>query len=121
MGPMWDYNEAFGLCCGYPIEGYQRGGASNGRSGGSAISPQVRRRPVPLLSAAFARPPHASSTSSPSPVQGWRFSICQEPRRCFKDPIDGVSQWYMRLWRVRSPIAWGRPAVHSLRRLAGAS
>jgi hypothetical protein len=42
MGPMWDYNEAFGLCCGYPIEGYQRGGASNGLSGGSALSPQVR-------------------------------------------------------------------------------
>lgn len=20
MGPMWDYNEAFGLCCGFPIE-----------------------------------------------------------------------------------------------------
>ena len=19
MGPMWDYNEAFGLCCGFPI------------------------------------------------------------------------------------------------------
>ena len=19
MGPMWDYNEAFGMCCGYPI------------------------------------------------------------------------------------------------------
>jgi hypothetical protein len=21
MGPIWDLNEAFGLCCGYPIEG----------------------------------------------------------------------------------------------------
>ena len=19
MGPMWDYNEAFGICCGFPI------------------------------------------------------------------------------------------------------
>eukprot|EP00192_Tetraselmis_astigmatica_P002600 CAMPEP_0117672430 /NCGR_PEP_ID=MMETSP0804-20121206/13901_1 /TAXON_ID=1074897 /ORGANISM="Tetraselmis astigmatica, Strain CCMP880" /LENGTH=581 /DNA_ID=CAMNT_0005481033 /DNA_START=737 /DNA_END=2480 /DNA_ORIENTATION=+ len=26
MGPPWDYNEAFGLCCGFPIEGYQSGG-----------------------------------------------------------------------------------------------
>lgn len=24
----WDYNEAFGLCCGYPIDGWQRGGQS---------------------------------------------------------------------------------------------
>ena len=23
MGPIWDYNEAFGLCCGYPIDGYE--------------------------------------------------------------------------------------------------
>ena len=28
MGPAWDYNEAFGLCCGYPIEGWERNGAS---------------------------------------------------------------------------------------------
>lgn len=21
LGPIWDLNEAFGLCCGYPIEG----------------------------------------------------------------------------------------------------
>ena len=69
---MWDYNEAFGLCCGFPItvrppaanpqppsshnlqpmqlsqshhqnstQGWDRGGDSNGTSGGSAISPQV--------------------------------------------------------------------------------
>eukprot|EP00983_Pelagomonas_calceolata_P076438 1153419-Pelagomonas_calceolata.AAC.6 len=23
IGPVWDYNEAFGMCCGYPIAGYQ--------------------------------------------------------------------------------------------------
>ena len=28
MGPAWDYNEAFGECCGYPIDGWQRNGQS---------------------------------------------------------------------------------------------
>jgi len=23
IGPIWDYNEAFGMCCGYPITGYK--------------------------------------------------------------------------------------------------
>lgn len=23
MGPVWDYNEAYGICCGFPIEGFQ--------------------------------------------------------------------------------------------------
>lgn len=51
MGPVWDYNEAFGICCGYPIEGWDKGGVSGpGQSGGSAISPE-----------------------------GWRFNICNEP------------------------------------------
>ena len=41
MGPAWDYNEAMGQCCGYPIEGWQNGGASGpGIAGGSAISPE---------------------------------------------------------------------------------
>jgi hypothetical protein len=65
MGPVWDFNEAYGLCCGYPIDGYQREGKSNGTSGGSAISPE-----------------------------GWRFNICQEARRCKEDPVDGISRWY---------------------------
>jgi len=68
-GPMWDYNESFGLCCGYPIEGYQNGGDSTGSSGGSAISPN-----------------------------GWRFNICEESRRCLVDPLDGISQYYRLLW-----------------------
>lgn len=75
MGPAWDYNEAYGLCCGYPISGYMRNGVSSGLSGGSAISPE-----------------------------GWRFNICQEPRRCQRDPIDGVSQWYRKMWEVRTSI-----------------
>jgi len=70
MGPIWDYNEAFGTCCGYPFEGYDSDGVSTGVSGGSAISPE-----------------------------GWRFNICEDPERCLIDPKDGVSIWYRRLWQ----------------------
>eukprot|EP01025_Chloroclados_australasicus_P017668 TRINITY_DN19015_c0_g1_i1.p1 TRINITY_DN19015_c0_g1~~TRINITY_DN19015_c0_g1_i1.p1 ORF type:complete len:853 (-),score=100.36 TRINITY_DN19015_c0_g1_i1:526-2883(-) len=70
MGPVWDVNEAFGICCGYPIEGYQRSGNSEGYSGGSAISPE-----------------------------GFRFLICVDANRCQVDSTDGVSQWYRRLWQ----------------------
>ena len=69
MGPMWDYNEAFGMCCGYPIEGYMNSGESNGISGGSAIS-----------------------------TNGWRFNICEDYGRCKRDPVDGISHWYVRMW-----------------------
>mmetsp|Transcript_4385 Transcript_4385/g.11363 ORF Transcript_4385/g.11363 Transcript_4385/m.11363 type:complete len:750 (-) Transcript_4385:97-2346(-) len=70
MGPMWDYNEAFGMCCGYPIEGFMDSGKSDGISGGSAIS-----------------------------TNGWRFNICQDVGRCKRDPVDGVSHWFIRLWQ----------------------
>eukprot|EP00210_Caulerpa_lentillifera_P005132 g4904.t1 len=70
MGPVWDYNEAYGMCCGFPIEGYQTNGMSRGRSGGSAISPE-----------------------------GWRFNICIDRGRCRVDPLDGLSLWYRRLWQ----------------------
>lgn len=33
--------DGFGQCCGFPVEGYQNGGQSNGSSGGSAISAEV--------------------------------------------------------------------------------
>ena len=70
MGPMWDYNEAFGMCCGYPIVGYMNAGESGpGTSGGSAIS-----------------------------ENGWRFNICEDPGRCVRDPQDGISHWFVRLW-----------------------
>ena len=70
MGPMWDYNEAFGMCCGYPIDGWQREGESmNGVAGGTAISPN-----------------------------GFRFLICEDEERCQVDPSDGVSFWYRRMW-----------------------
>ena len=73
MGPIWDYNEAFGECCGYPIEGYLDNGRSGpSGSGGSAISPE-----------------------------GWRFNICDDPGRCRVQPDDGTSQWFRRLWQVR--------------------
>ncbi|KAK2077250.1 hypothetical protein QBZ16_004884 [Prototheca wickerhamii] len=52
MGPAWDYNEAYGECCGFPIEGYEQNGKSApGIAGGSAISPN-----------------------------GWRFLICEDRR-----------------------------------------
>eukprot|EP01025_Chloroclados_australasicus_P006745 TRINITY_DN12159_c0_g1_i1.p1 TRINITY_DN12159_c0_g1~~TRINITY_DN12159_c0_g1_i1.p1 ORF type:complete len:888 (+),score=77.43 TRINITY_DN12159_c0_g1_i1:170-2665(+) len=70
MGPIWDYNEAFGTCCGYPFEGYDKDGVSDGISGGSAIS-----------------------------IEGWRFNICEDPERCIVDPQDGVSMWYRRMWQ----------------------
>uniref|UniRef100_A0A383WL78 Uncharacterized protein n=1 Tax=Tetradesmus obliquus TaxID=3088 RepID=A0A383WL78_TETOB len=63
MGPVWDAAKAMGLCCGFPVEGYQAGGASNGSSGGSAISPE-----------------------------GWLFNICAEPHRCKIDPLNGLAQ-----------------------------
>ena len=65
----WDYNEAYGRCCGYPIEGYMQAGQSSGLSGGSAISPE-----------------------------GWRFNICAEPARCLVDPTDGISRYFRRMW-----------------------
>jgi len=71
MGPMWDYNEAFGMCCGYPIKGYMQEGQSEpGIAGGTAISPN-----------------------------GFRFLICEDPERCQADPSDGVSFWYRTLWK----------------------
>jgi hypothetical protein len=74
MGPVWDYNEAYGMCCGYPIEGFNNNGTSGpGISGGSAISPE-----------------------------GWRFNICANPERCRVDPSDGLSHWFRRLWQVRA-------------------
>ena len=73
-GPAWDYNEAYGTCCGYPIEGWQNGGASGpGVSGGSAIS-----------------------------VEGWRFNICDDPERCTVEPGDGTSRWYRRMWQDKA-------------------
>lgn len=69
-GPPWDYNEAYGMCCGYPIEGYLNEGVSTGISGGSAIS-----------------------------VNGWRYNICLDRDRCVVDPTDGVSWWFRTLMR----------------------
>lgn len=71
MGPVWDYNEAFGVCCGFPLEGFKSNGKSTGRSGGSAISPE-----------------------------GWRFLICIDQHRCKVDPLDGLSLWYRKMWQV---------------------
>lgn len=99
MGPAWDYNEAFGLCCGFPIEGYEQLGESGpGVSGGSAISPE-----------------------------GFRFNICEDRERCVVEPGDGVSRWFRRMWqdpRYRQAAAtrwtelragpWSDPVIASL-------
>lgn len=70
-GIPWDYNEAYGQCCGYPIEGFENEGKSGpGVSGGSAISPN-----------------------------GWRFNICEDQERCQADPSDGISIWFRQLWK----------------------
>lgn len=71
MGPVWDYDEAYGMCCGYPFEGYLDEGRSDpGIAGGSGISPE-----------------------------GWRFRICEDKERCIEDPEDGISHWFQRLWQ----------------------
>lgn len=99
MGPAWDYNEAYGECCGFPIEGFEQGGQSGpGIAGGSAIS-----------------------------TNGWRFLICENPERCLAEPDDGVSYWFRRLWndtRFSEPAAqrwqelrsdaWSNAAILSL-------
>jgi len=71
IGTPWDYGEAYGSCCGYPLEGYKTGGRSGpGASGGSAIS-----------------------------SNGWRFNVCADRGRCLVEPADGASQYFRRLWQ----------------------
>ena len=68
--PAQDFDEAFGTCCGWPIEGYQDGGASNGSSGGSAISPEGCAPLVPRARAGPALPARPSLTRAhPTPSQ----------------------------------------------------
>jgi len=72
MGPLWDYNEAFGICCGFPLRGWNPE---------EADSEERRER-----------------TIGPA---GWRFDVCIEEDGpwCIDDPVDGMSQWYQRLWQ----------------------
>lgn len=82
-GPVWDFNEAFGECCGFPIQGYEQNGKSGpGIAGGSAIS-----------------------------TDGWRFMICLDQDRCVADPTDGISFIFQRMWndtayRVQASERW---------------
>ena len=72
MGPTWSPKDGFGLCCGFPVDGYENNGISNGTSGGSAISPS-----------------------------GWLFNICNETSRCADhSPAFPLAQWFIRLWDV---------------------
>lgn len=91
MGPPWDYGEAYGSCCGFPIEGYKRAGRSGpGLSGGSAVS-----------------------------AEGWRFNICADPGRCLVEPADGTSQWFRRLWQDGSFRAGAAARWRELREGSG--
>ncbi|KAL3138924.1 hypothetical protein ABBQ32_005741 [Trebouxia sp. C0010 RCD-2024] len=69
MGPVWSPKNGFGTCCGFPVDGFNNGGVSNGTSGGSAISPS-----------------------------GWLFNICNETSRCTHDPSFPLALWFVRLW-----------------------
>lgn len=71
MGPIENVIQGFGQCCGFPIQGYELGGFSNGSSGGSAISPQ-----------------------------GWMFDICNDASRCPSpdgDVVFPLADWFVRL------------------------
>ena len=71
MGPTWSPKNGFGTCCGFPVNGFENGGQSNGSSGGSAISPS-----------------------------GWLFNICNETSRCAHQPAFPLALWFIRLWEV---------------------
>lgn len=71
MGPTWSPKNGFGTCCGFPVDGFENGGDSDGDSGGSAISPQ-----------------------------GWLFNICNETSRCSHQPAFPLASWFIRLWQV---------------------
>lgn len=105
-GPPWDYNEAFGLCCGYPMTGWDKQGASGpGASAGRAPARTSRRAAAHRHDRGSAAPaarrtPHPAGQSGGSAIspEGWRFMICAEPERCIVDPTDGLSPWYR--WAV---------------------
>ena len=71
MGPVWSPKNGFGTCCGFPVNGFNDGGNSNGSSGGSAISPS-----------------------------GWLFNICNETSRCDHQPNFPLALWFVQLWEV---------------------
>ena len=71
MGPNWSPKNGFGTCCGFPVNGFENDGQSNGSSGGSAISPS-----------------------------GWLFNICNETSRCSHQPAFPLALWFIRLWEV---------------------
>ena len=71
MGPTWSPKAGFGLCCGFPVNGYENNGQSNGTSGGSGISPS-----------------------------GWLFNICNETSRCDHQPAFPLAQYFLRLWEA---------------------
>ncbi len=97
MGPGWDFNEAFGSCCGYPIEGYQQQVrprfAGNRRRDGKRHTHALTLRRARSQGAS-----NGSSGGSAISAEGWRFNICDEPGRCVADPVDGISLWWRAAW-----------------------
>ncbi len=84
MGPTWSPKDGFGLCCGFPVDGYENNGISNGTSGGSAISPS-----------------------------GWLFNICNETSRCADhSPAFPLAQWFIRLWDVSVKLSTCTRCAH---------
>jgi hypothetical protein len=104
LGPIWDYDEAFGACCGYPIEGRRIGSLCIAHT--SIRSAWLKQAPVhssyinaplPLPSTAgFKRQGVSRGASGGSAIspEGWRFNICAERQRCIVDPVDGISLWW---------------------------
>ena len=101
MGPVWSPKNGFGTCCGFPVNGFNNGGNSNGTSGGSAISPS-----------------------------GWLFNICNETSRCDHAPNFPLALWFVRLWEVSlsrnaahyvlsvsQDLWWGCPAMSISRQI----
>lgn len=69
--------QGFGTCCGYPVNGFDNGGASapNPASGGNGVS-----------------------------SSGWLFSVCENGNCQALDkyaPDYGISGWFQRLWEVQ--------------------
>eukprot|EP00798_Chlamydomonas_sp_ICE-L_P025962 gene25962-11646_t len=94
MGPMWDYNEAFGLLKINDVQGKLMMGPmwDYNEAFGTCCGYPIQGFLVDGNST-------GSSGGSAISPQGWRFNICDEPSRCIADPIDGVSLWYRKAWQ----------------------
>jgi hypothetical protein len=79
LGPIWDLNEAFGLCCGYPIEGVLTGS--------------------PMLSCLLCT---GDATALAYSRPRWPATCCKRPWTSTSTPTDlaacvGMCAWHCRL------------------------